>query len=130
MNYSTAARRFIVPSVPVRTRKFVRLVTPRGLRNHSTRRQDRRSSSEREVHGEAVEEWSQDHRSRPRGVRGRVRLGKRPQDSQEGRLRRPRREEPDQSLADDVAMTRRAVQQQGGPVVLVGHSYGGAVITE
>jgi pimeloyl-ACP methyl ester carboxylesterase len=36
---------------------------------------------------------------------------------------------PTRSLADDVALTRRAVQQ-GGPVVLVGHSYGGAVITE
>ena len=37
---------------------------------------------------------------------------------------------PTKSLADDVAVTRRAVQQQGAPVVLVGHSYGGAVITE
>jgi len=37
---------------------------------------------------------------------------------------------PTRSLAEDVAATRRAVQQQGGPVVLVGHSYGGAVITE
>ncbi|HJW40844.1 MAG TPA: alpha/beta hydrolase [Rhizomicrobium sp.] len=34
------------------------------------------------------------------------------------------------SLADDVAMTRRAIAAQNGPVVLVGHSYGGAVITE
>ena len=33
------------------------------------------------------------------------------------------------SLADDVATTRRAVEAQHGPVVLVGHSYGGAVIT-
>ena len=32
---------------------------------------------------------------------------------------------PTKSLADDVAVTRRAVQQQGAPVVLVGHSYGG-----
>lgn len=32
------------------------------------------------------------------------------------------------SLADDVATTRRAVEAQQGPVVLVGHSYGGAVI--
>ena len=37
---------------------------------------------------------------------------------------------PTVSLADDVAVTRRAVAAQGGPVLLVGHSYGGAVITE
>jgi pimeloyl-ACP methyl ester carboxylesterase len=34
------------------------------------------------------------------------------------------------SLADDVATTKRAIALQNGPVVLVGHSYGGAVITE
>jgi len=33
------------------------------------------------------------------------------------------------SLADDVAATRRVIRSQPGPVVLVGHSYGGAVIT-
>jgi pimeloyl-ACP methyl ester carboxylesterase len=33
------------------------------------------------------------------------------------------------SLADDVATTCRVVNSQPGPVVLVGHSYGGAVIT-
>ncbi|MDC0667809.1 alpha/beta hydrolase [Nannocystis radixulma] len=37
---------------------------------------------------------------------------------------------PTLSLADDVAVTRRAVAAQGGPVLLVGHSYGGVVITE
>lgn len=34
------------------------------------------------------------------------------------------------SLADDVAATRRVLDMQTGPVVLVGHSWGGAVITE
>lgn len=34
------------------------------------------------------------------------------------------------SLADDVAATRRALDGQTGPVVLVGHSWGGMVITE
>ena len=34
------------------------------------------------------------------------------------------------SLADDVAVTRHTIAAQGKPVVLVGHSYGGAVITE
>lgn len=34
------------------------------------------------------------------------------------------------SLADDAATTRRALGALPGPVVLVGHSYGGAVVTE
>lgn len=34
------------------------------------------------------------------------------------------------SLADDVATTRREIALADGPVLLVGHSYGGAVITE
>lgn len=34
------------------------------------------------------------------------------------------------SLADDVAATRRALDRQDGPAVLVGHSWGGTVITE
>jgi pimeloyl-ACP methyl ester carboxylesterase len=34
------------------------------------------------------------------------------------------------SLADDVAATNRAIALQDGPVLLVGHSYGGVVITE
>lgn len=34
------------------------------------------------------------------------------------------------SLADDVAATRRVLQRQQGPAILVGHSYGGTVITE
>src|SRR5437588_7394453 len=36
---------------------------------------------------------------------------------------------PLHSLADDVATTKRAIDLIGGPVILVGHSYGGAVIT-
>ncbi|WP_020123774.1 alpha/beta fold hydrolase [Streptomyces canus] len=39
-------------------------------------------------------------------------------------------QEPETSLADDVAATRRAIAMQDGPVVLVGHSYGGEVITQ
>jgi pimeloyl-ACP methyl ester carboxylesterase len=34
------------------------------------------------------------------------------------------------SIADDVAATNRMVNAQDGPVLLVGHSYGGAIITE
>ena len=37
---------------------------------------------------------------------------------------------PTISLADDVAVTKRVIDAQAGLVVLVGHSYGGAVITE
>jgi len=37
---------------------------------------------------------------------------------------------PTVSLADDVTVVRRAVRTHDGPVLLVGHSYGGAVITE
>ena len=37
---------------------------------------------------------------------------------------------PTFSLEDDVAATKRVIDAQGEPVTLVGHSYGGAVITE
>jgi pimeloyl-ACP methyl ester carboxylesterase len=37
---------------------------------------------------------------------------------------------PTLSLAGDVAATRQVIAQANGPVVLVGHSYGGVVITE
>jgi pimeloyl-ACP methyl ester carboxylesterase len=37
---------------------------------------------------------------------------------------------PTISLDDDVAVTKRALAAQPGPVILVGHSYGGVVITE
>ena len=36
---------------------------------------------------------------------------------------------PETSLEDDVAATNRTVDAMGGPVVLVGHSYGGIIIT-
>jgi len=37
---------------------------------------------------------------------------------------------PFTTLADDVAAVKRTLALQDGPVLLVGHSYGGAVITE
>lgn len=37
---------------------------------------------------------------------------------------------PTLSLADDVAVTRRAIASEDGPVILVGHSYGGVVVSE
>ncbi|MGH8430704.1 MAG: alpha/beta hydrolase [Solimonas sp.] len=39
-------------------------------------------------------------------------------------------ENPLTSLAEDAERTRKMIKSQPGPVVLVGHSYGGAVITE
>jgi pimeloyl-ACP methyl ester carboxylesterase len=36
---------------------------------------------------------------------------------------------PETSLEDDVAATNRSIDAMGGPVVLVGHSYGGIIIT-
>jgi len=37
---------------------------------------------------------------------------------------------PDTGIADDVSATQRVLDRQEGPVILVGHSYGGSVITE
>src|SRR3954451_3798166 len=37
---------------------------------------------------------------------------------------------PTLSLEGDVAATKQVIDDRGGPVVLVGHSYGGVVITE
>jgi pimeloyl-ACP methyl ester carboxylesterase len=39
-------------------------------------------------------------------------------------------QDPLTSLEEDVAATKRILERQPGPCVLVGHSYGGAVITE
>jgi pimeloyl-ACP methyl ester carboxylesterase len=39
-------------------------------------------------------------------------------------------QEPETSFKEDVAATERVLAQQGGPSILVAHSYGGAVITE
>jgi len=37
---------------------------------------------------------------------------------------------PNTGMPDDVAATKRVLDRQDGPVILVGHSYGGAIITE
>ena len=39
-------------------------------------------------------------------------------------------QEPETSFQEDVAATKRILDQQNGPCILVAHSYGGAVITE
>src|ERR1700757_3104598 len=39
-------------------------------------------------------------------------------------------QEPLTSLAEDVDATKRVIDQQTGPVVLVGHSYGGALMSK
>jgi len=37
---------------------------------------------------------------------------------------------PETSYAEDIKFTKAVIDRQSGPVVLVGHSYGGAVITQ
>jgi len=39
-------------------------------------------------------------------------------------------QEPETSFADDVIATKRVLDLQNGPTLLVGHSYGGSIITE
>lgn len=39
-------------------------------------------------------------------------------------------QEPETSFADDVAATKRVLDLQDGPTLLVGHSYGGSIVTE
>jgi len=39
-------------------------------------------------------------------------------------------QEPETAFQDDVAATKRVLALQDGPCILVGHSYGGAVVTE
>jgi len=39
-------------------------------------------------------------------------------------------QEPETSFADDVAAVKRVLDLQDGPTLLVGHSYGGSIITE
>ena len=39
-------------------------------------------------------------------------------------------QEPETSFADDVAATKRILDLQDGPTLLVGHSYGGSIITQ
>ena len=39
-------------------------------------------------------------------------------------------QEPESSLADDAAATKRMIERVNAPLILVGHSYGGAVITQ
>jgi len=39
-------------------------------------------------------------------------------------------QEPETSFTDDVAATKRVLDMQDGPTLLVGHSYGGSIITQ
>ena len=39
-------------------------------------------------------------------------------------------QEPETSLAEDAAATKRIIERVNAPLILVGHSYGGAVITQ
>jgi prepilin-type processing-associated H-X9-DG protein len=57
-------------------------------------------------------------------------VGRSLQNSEEGGYTVSIVQNPTLSLADDVAVTRRTIAYVDGHVILVGHSYGGAVITE
>ena len=66
-----------------------------------------------------------------RRFRGRAPLARCLRRVEEGWPQRRRRAESDGlATADDVEVTRRAIDAQSAPVTLVGHSYGGVVITE
>ena len=39
-------------------------------------------------------------------------------------------QEPETSFQDDVTAAKRVLERQPGPCILVGHSYGGSIITE
>ena len=68
--------------------------------------------------------------SRPRRLGERVWLGRSLQNSEKRRLHGCSRSESDHFAGGDVTATKRAIANLNGPVILVGHSYGGAVITE
>ena len=69
-------------------------------------------------------------RSRSRRFRRRIRLGRGLQILKKDGYHVSIVQNPTLSLEGDVAATRRVIDAQDGPVILVGHSYGGAVITE
>src|SRR5262245_38723518 len=71
----------------------------------------------------------QDYRSGPRRLRRWFRMEAGGGHSPESWLLRIVVQEPETSFAADVAATRR-VLDKAGPCVLVGHSYGGMIITE
>jgi pimeloyl-ACP methyl ester carboxylesterase len=70
------------------------------------------------------------HRPGSRRFCGWFRLGGGLQNPERSGIQCPRGSECPQSLADDVATTKAAIDSLDGEVVLVGHSYGGVVITE
>ena len=70
------------------------------------------------------------HRPRAWRLCRRRRLGRRLQHFEEGRVQRQRRSKPDNISGRRCGRHAARIAQAQGPVVLVGHSYGGAVITE
>ncbi|WP_315750775.1 MULTISPECIES: hypothetical protein [unclassified Bradyrhizobium] len=72
----------------------------------------------------------QDRSPSPRCVRRRVELGESYPPSQKAGLKVVAAQNPLDSLDNDVAATKRAIRNAEVLVVLVGHSWAGAVITE
>jgi pimeloyl-ACP methyl ester carboxylesterase len=88
-------------------------------------------------HGQDLPEirnWKWDrHQERGLGawsIRRWLRLGSRREDPREGWLHGVGAQPPETSYAEDQKYTKAAVDAMGGPVVIVGHSYGGSIITE
>jgi hypothetical protein len=71
-----------------------------------------------------------DDRARPRLVRGCVELVGRHPRPPEARLSRRRRRQPAARAPEDSAYLKTTLAQIKGPIVLVGHSYGGMVISD
>ncbi|MFD7835471.1 alpha/beta hydrolase [Streptomyces sp. NPDC059761] len=72
----------------------------------------------------------QEHRARAWWLRGRIRLAGCLRRPRQGRFPHPDRAEPDAVVRGDVDTTRHVLDTLDGPAVLVGHSYGGVVISE
>ena len=69
------------------------------------------------------------HRADPRCLRGRVRLGRRHRILQGKGYEVSAVQNPLSSYAADIETTKRLIDAQTGPTVVVAHSYGGAVMT-
>src|SRR2546426_3509196 len=110
---------------PNRKSRFESFILPASKREIILAESTRTADTEGEEDGEHKE-----RRSRPWWLCGRRRLGSVYKILKNGGYRVSIVQNPTISLQDDAAATQRILATQDGPVILVGHSYGGAVITE
>ena len=100
------------------------------LCNCHTRRHTDVRDSRTCLGGARIEGRHQERRFGAWCVRRRLRLGRRREDPRAGWLQGVGGAAPRNLYADDQKYTKAAIDAMGGPVVLVGHSYGGSIITE